>query len=328
MIYTNLYEEVLVKPCTEGADFLKIISGYATSAMASDHLEDLHKRNLNLNIKLLLGMCYSDGLSMSNHQGFQSLVKSDITPFKDRFHCSYIYKAPPVHSKLYIWYKGNDFYKAFIGSANYTKNAFYHQRETLAEISGIDVLQYYELIEKDSIYCEQPEAEELICVHNDGNYYRKHIHEDVHTGKTGSNQEIEHITISLLVRMGKLKGEVQNKGGLNWGQRKGREPNQAYIQLPPEVYNSTFFPKAPQNFIVVTDDSKTIVCRRAEKDEQGQTIHSTHNNSLLGEYFRNRLGLASGAFVTREDLEKYGRTDVTFYRFSDEEYYMDFSSGK
>jgi hypothetical protein len=322
MIYTNLYEETLVKPCEEGANILKIISGYATPAMASDHLDDLYSRNLNINIKLLLGMCPIEGLKMSYHQGFQDLVKSNTISFKNRFNCSYIYKVPPVHSKLYIWYKNDDFYKAFIGSANYTKNAFSNrQREVLAEINDTNILQYYDIIEKESIYCELQEVEELICIHK-GNYYRKHIQEDKTVDTDTKNTDVEHIKVSLL---SSRTGEVQNRGGLNWGQREGREPNQAYIQLPPDVYNGTFFPKAPQHFMVVTDDSKTIVCRRAEKDEQGQTIHSTLNNSHLGEYFRNRLGLASGAFVEKKHLEQYGRTDVTFYKFSDEEYYMDFS---
>jgi hypothetical protein len=94
--------------------------------------------------------------------------------------------------------------------------------------------------------------------------------------------------------------------------------------LPPNVYKSDFFPKAPQHFIVVTDDSKSFVCRRAEKSKEGQTIHTPLNNSLLGEYFRNRIGVPNGSPVWRANLEHYGRTDVMFYKFSDEEYYMDF----
>ena len=323
MIYANLYDEVLIKPCKEGADTLKIISGYATSTMVSGHLEDLHQKNLNARILLLVGMCPTDGLSMSNHQGFQSIINSNIDAFKNHFICSYIYKAPPVHSKLYIWYKEKSLYKAFIGSANYTRNAFYSQRELLARICDDNIEQYYQILEQDSIYCNQPEAEELVCVHNDGNYYRKHLHEDSNVVNTkDAITAIEHITVSLLSNR---TGEVQNRGGLNWGQRPGREPNQAYIQLPPDVYNGDFFPKAPQPFTIVTDDSKTFICRRAEKDEQGQTIHTPLNNSLLGEYFRNRLGLANGAFITKNDLERYGRTDVIFYKFDNDEYYMDFS---
>jgi len=321
MIYKDMYNSVLIKPAQDGADSLKIISGYASSSMASDHLEDLSKKHLDVHVSLYVGMCPSNGLSLSDHRGFQSIVSSEIDIFKGHFMCSYIYKAPPVHSKLYIWYKNNDIYKAFIGSANYTQNAFYYQRELLAEIHDSNIDDYCQLLEGDSIFCNLSEAETLIRIHNDSNYYRRHIHD----GTTGDSNivgsEIEHVTVSLL---SSRTGEVQNRGGLNWGQRPGREPNQAYIQLPPDVYNSDFFPKAPQCFTVVTDDDKVFICRRAEKDKQGQTIHTPQNNSYLGEYFRNRLNLANGAFVKRADLERYGRTDVVFYKVGDE-YYMDFN---
>ena len=67
-----------------------------------------------------------------------------------------------------------------------------------------------------------------------------------------------------------------------------------------------------------------IICARAEKGEEGYTIHSI-KNSLIGEYFRNRLGLADGVFIETDDLLRYGRTDVEFYKLDDENYYMDFS---
>jgi hypothetical protein len=76
---------------------------------------------------------------------------------------------------------------------------------------------------------------------------------------------------------------------------------------------------------VVTDDGKDFFCVRAQKDKEGQAIETPKNNSLLGEYFRYRLGLKNGEFITRTHLEKYGRTDVTFYKIDDEGYYMDFS---
>ncbi|MDR2446124.1 MAG: NgoFVII family restriction endonuclease [Treponema sp.] len=323
MIYTDLYNEVLIKPCVEGADSLKILSGYATSTMASDHLGDLHEKKLNAHISLLVGMCPSDGLSLSNHNGFQSIVNSQVDDFKNRFSCSYIYKAPSIHGKLYIWYKGKQLYKAFIGSANYTQNAFYHQRELLAEVHDENLLDYLLLIDRDSIFCNLPEAESLITIHNDANYYRRHIHEDQQIETADTDTKIEHVRVPLYSTK---TGEVQNHAGLNWGHRDNykREPNQAYIQLPPSVYKSDFFPVAPQCFNVVTDDNKSFLCRRAEKSEEGQTIHTPQNNSFLGEYFRNRLGLANGAFVTRQDLKRYGRENVEFYKIGDE-YYMDFS---
>jgi len=318
MIFTNLYAQALIQPCDEGANHLKIISGYATSAMAFHHLEDLRIKGFNPKISLLVGMCPSDGLSVSNHRGFQNILSSDV--YKNHFSCSYIYKAPSVHSKLYVWLKDTKLHKIFIGSANYTQNAFFHQREVLAEVNNANFIQYFEEIEKDSIFCNGNESEDLIRVYNDKIYYRRYAREDKDIDSIPDSSGVENVTVSLL----SSNGEVQRVGGLNWGQRDGREPNQAYIQLPPAVYNSDFFPKAPQHFTIVTDDSKTFICRRAQKDEQGHAIETPHNNSLLGLYFRYRMGLPNGSPIWKADLEHYGRTDVTFYKFDDENYYMDF----
>lgn len=48
-------------------------------------------------------------------------------------------------------------------------------------------------------------------------------------------------------------------------------------------------------------------------------------NSLLGEYFRRRLGVGNGEFVSIENLQEYGRDDVAFTKIDEEQYYMDFS---
>jgi hypothetical protein len=324
MIYTNLYNEVLIKPSEEGANKLQIISGYATSAMAFHHLEELKTKNINISISLLVGMCPSDGISLSNHKGFLNIVESS---YSSNFRCSYIYKFPAVHSKIYIWYKDDSLYKSFIGSTNYTQNAFSkNQREIIAEITDSNVTDYFKLLESESIYCDHIDSENLIQVYNDKRYYKRHPNEEITNNETlepPKDDSIEHVTISLL--SSRLE-DVQNTGGLNWGQREGRNPNQAYIQLPPEVYKSNFFPIRSQHFTVVTDDSKTFICTRAQKSADGQAIETPHNNSLLGEYFRNRLGLSNGAPISKKDLEKYGRTDVIFYKFDDENYYMDFSA--
>ena len=61
------------------------------------------------------------------------------------------------------------------------------------------------------------------------------------------------------------------------------------------------------------------------EQQNDKAITTPASNALLGEYFRNRLGLYNGAYVTTEDLRKYGRTDVAFYKIDEEQYYMDFS---
>ena len=45
----------------------------------------------------------------------------------------------------------------------------------------------------------------------------------------------------------------------------------------------------------------------------------------MGAYFRKRLDLPSGAFVKKENLERYGRTDVNFTHLDADTYFLDFS---
>ena len=78
-----------------------------------------------------------------------------------------------------------------------------------------------------------------------------------------------------------------------------------------------------QDFLVITDDHHLLQLRVEQQNDKAITTPAS--NALLGEYFRNRLGLANGAYVTAADLRSYGRTDVTFIKIDEEHYYMDFS---
>ena len=102
-----------------------------------------------------------------------------------------------------------------------------------------------------------------------------------------------------------------------------RNKNESYIPLPAPIARSGFFPLNKQHFSVITDDKHHLIIRVEQGKDKALT--TPMSNALLGEYFRNRLGLANGAYINRSDLEKYGRTDVTFYKFDDEQFYMDFS---
>ncbi len=136
-----------------------------------------------------------------------------------------------------------------------------------------------------------------------------------------SNNNLPSITVSFLSR----DGSLPQRSGLNWGQRpeENRESNQAYIRLPVEIYRSGFFPSRGELFNVRTDDRHSFVCVR--RQDNGKAIHTPSNNSIIGIYFRNRLGVPSGEPITLHDLLNYGRTDVTFYRINNQNYIMDFS---
>jgi len=183
---------------------------------------------------------------------------------------------------------------------------------------------YFQHLLADTIYCTHNDAENFIQLYKD-NYSRKkrQLVEQGDFEETTPDHVIglPKVTVSLLAR----NGNLPQRSGLNWGQRpeQNREPNQAYIKLPSTIYHTDFFPENTIQFTVLTDDGKTIICTRAQQN--GKAIHTPHNNSLIGEYFRNRLGLASGDLVKESDLATYGRSDITFYKIDDETYYMDFS---
>ena len=50
------------------------------------------------------------------------------------------------------------------------------------------------------------------------------------------------------------KLRVPYSSGLNWGQRPGREPNQAYISVPVYIQKSNFLPLPGVEFSILTDD--------------------------------------------------------------------------
>lgn len=133
-----------------------------------------------------------------------------------------------------------------------------------------------------------------------------------------SQVQISKIKVSLLDK----NGEPQY--GLNWGQRVGREPNQAYIQLPIEVYRSDFFPKKPEHFTVKTDDGKNIVFTRAQKTDEGTALQTPDDNALFGRYLRERMGIPLGDEITKEAILNYGCKEITFFKVGNE-YFMDFS---
>ncbi len=322
MLSEELYENVLLKPAVHGANHLYIVSGYATAAMAFHHMHQLNEEGYDIKLNLVVGMCPKDGISISNHSGFKKLVEDD---FSGKFECSYVMIPPAVHSKAYVWTRNKIPVFGFAGSANYTQNAFrLKQREVMTACDADTAYSYYQQLINDTIYCTHNEAENFILLYND-NYSKKKqqiveqekLEEKIPDHIVG----LPSVTVSLLAQ----DGSLPQRSGLNWGQRPDykREPNQAYIKLPSTIYHTDFFPTNTIQFTVLTDDGKTIICTRAQQN--GKAIHTPQNNSLIGEYFRNRLGLPFGSLVTKDDLLNYGRSDITFYKIDNETYYLDFS---
>lgn len=314
----HIVDEVLLKPSLH-ADELHILSGYANSSMLKRHLELLDEylkvENRNIKIHLIVGMTSKEGISTIEHLAFRDIVSSF-----PNVSCSYLMSnRKPCHSKVYIWLNDGLPIQAFIGSANYSQNAVFNQIESLYTCDPIEAESYFQLISGLSIYCDHDEVEDTVKIVSKKKFMAemKHVEED-------PSNNLESVSLSLLDAK---TNDVHRVSGLNWGQRKGREPNQACIAIPRSIGRTGFFPPKKQVFTLMTDDGYVMQCvtqGNKDTDPIPKQFTTTNNNSEIGRYFRRRLNVPEGAFVTKADLDKYGRTSVSLFKLDDGTYYMEF----
>lgn len=319
MIREELWEKVLVDPWKLGANQLYIVSGYASAAMVFHQYEETNTDENLLNLHLIIGMAGREGISLADHEGFRLLSDKH----QGLFHCSYYTGKRPVHAKLFAWYCSDMPQTGFIGSANYSQNGFSDkQQEVMIPCEPKDVHEYYLELQQDSIICTDPQAESLIDI-----YVKEAVDGQLPLSMRESRaaynlidlKNNEHIQTTFL----KKNGELPTTSGLNWGQREGRDPNQAYIPVRAPINSSKFFPPEKDIFTVITDDDHIFFCTRAQ--DKGKAIETPESNSILGRYFREKIGVPTGEPVKLADLQKYGRVDVDFYKIDNEKYFMDFS---
>ena len=324
MISENLFSKVLLEPAlAAGCNQLNIISGYASPAMANKHIASLPS---GITINLLVGMVPHDGIGRGGHNGFQALDAA-----LDTFNCNYVINSPGVHVKSYIWLRDNTPQIAFTGSGNYSQNAFLDGTvESFAEDNPIDCNKLFNAISANSLSCRDANIETKIKFYEE--IYRRRIltsasEEAIATEETPQVITENCVNLSLLV---KATGETHNAGGgLNWGQpsskgRKRGSPDEAYIGIPAPVLKSGFFPLVTRHFTMITDDGQSFDMVVAQME--GKALETPRDNSLLGKYIRNRIGVPLGNFVHKQDLINYGRTDVKICKIDDETYFMDFSN--
>ncbi len=313
MYAEDAVKRILFNPLSSGANQLCILTAHATPGMVSWLLKSYDECSITgISVELIIGMAVSEGISTLLHEGFKELHGKRYMSSSGSFSCSYIYQNPPVRENLYIWLKDDVPVFAFSGSFEFTQTSLLRKQHTqILEFSAADAYQTYEAAVSRSVYCNFSEIEEDIVI------YHSSISDCLDSTSIISANKVR---LSLLINKGTETGK---RSGLNWGQRNSRNRNEAYIPLPSKVAKSGFFPLNKQHFIALTDDHRALLLRVEQQNDKAITTPAS--NAQLGEYFRNRLGMPNGAFIRKEDLIKYGRTDVTFYKIDDEQFYMDFS---
>ncbi len=345
-ITSRFDEPVLYGPArterTRPCNSLKIITAFTDCDRISTHMIGLQegmKSNRfvkGLKVDIILGMTKSS-LSQKKHEDICRLIgfinNSREMP---KLKCRYIYTGPEIHSKIYLWSfpdeKRNETpYRAFCGSLNYTTNAFYKRRESVAMCDPLGAYRYYQELLTDTIDCFDPLASEKL----------KNIANNSATGmEEPDNSEMDYLMYDRItpvdtLKVSLLRADGTDTGygsGVNWGIRRNgtkRDKNQAYIPYNKKDKKAGFFPDRTSTdeencpmFKVITKDFGSFHMRMAQAGEKG--LQSVESNAILGEWIRKRIGVPSGGFVTKQMLELYGKTYVTFRKYENGIYLLDF----
>lgn len=306
MIINNLYSTVLLEPVLNAsANEVFIVSGYASATFARRHIKELVDSGVK--VHLIIGM----PTQKNDHGAYLQLHEE----FGENFKGYYLDSGTPVHSKIYSWFLNGKPVQGFSGSANYSQYGFFTEKQVnqMAEDDPAELKFFFDELLARSISI--PEAHVAT---------RTPIRLPVVAGSVPAGQ-IEWLIKDKAVRVSFLdrSGEVPAVSGLNWGQREGREKNQAYLSIKGDAREEGFLPERGFTFTLVTDDNVVMDCVVAQDGRKA--IQSTKDNSELGRYIRNRIGVEPGAFVTVQNLEQYGRTDFTLIKIDDENFQLDFS---
>ena len=343
---TNSFDEpVLYAPartdCLGACDTLKIITAFTDCERISTHMIGLAdgmktKRFVKpIHIEILLGMTKSS-LSQKKHEDICRLVRFiNEAHGMPKLSCRYICNGAEVHSKIYLWEYQENFglmpCVAYCGSLNYTMNAFYKRRESIAMCNALDAHRYYDSLLKDTMDCFDPDVQEKIknIVNNGPDNIEEPDNSEKDYMMYDQKNPIDTLHVSLLRADGSDTGYGS---GINWGIRRNgtkRNQNQAYIPYNRANRKEGFFPDrinigdphCPM-FRVITKDFGEFHMRLAQQGNKA--LESVESNAILGEWLRKRIGVPLGGYVTKQMLEHYGKTYVTFRKYDDGIYLLDF----
>ncbi len=300
----HIYDEVLKNPYSQGYRQAKVITGFASSSFIYHVVHEFP----DLDLDVIIGMARQNGVSLWDHKEYIRIADST-----GRLNVRYYQGKIPVHIKGVLW-PSNKTEIAFTGSSNFSWNGFRDFDELMVDVSPIELRDAFP--NENLINCKDPGVEATgLVLDSIGARLPKSLRD------IAISKEVVHLPL-----FSEKQKRMHERSGLNWGQRPeySREPNQAYLPVPKSIHDehSDFFPPKNEEFTLVTDDGESFICVMAQDNRKA--IETRYDNSILGKYFRARLKVPQGDFVTMENLVTYGRKTVSIYKLSRELYYLDF----
>lgn len=339
-MYTDNFEDIVLfipaRKDGQACNHLKIVTAFTDVERISSHLIKLFDgRNkeftVNIKVDIILGMIKGAGLTKKKHDKLCSLIRRlNSVSGMPKITCRYVVEGRQVHSKVYVWCRGNKAVEAYIGSANYTMNAFYMRRECIDSCDAKEADRYYNSLLPDSIDCFDKHLSDKITFSN-----RKNVEEDI----ADTNLEnlswdyFQTITLVDSIEISLLKADESDTGygsGVNWGIRKNgykRNRNQAYIPYNIKDQKIGFFPNANSDgtypvFKVVTEDYDAFYMRQAQAN--GKALETPESNAIIGEWIRHKIGVPDGMYITKDMLEAANGTRVVFKKYQNGIYTLDY----
>ena len=339
-MYTENFEDrVLFAPARKdglACNHLKIVTAFTDVERISSHLIRLfdgrnREYTANIKVDIILGMTKGVGLTQKKHEKICSLLKRlKSVSGMPKISCRYIVEGKQVHSKVYVWCKGNKAVEAYNGSANYTMNAFYVRRECMDLCDAKEANHYYNSLLPDTIDCFDEQVKEKIAFSS-----KKNVEEDIAETNLENLSWDYYQTLKPVdcIQISLLKADGSDTGygsGVNWGIRKNgykRNRNQAYIPYNVNDQKEGFFPEANADgsypvFKVVTREYDAFYMRQAQAN--GKALETPESNAIIGEWIRHRIGVPDGTYITKQMLETAGGTSVTFKKYEDGIYTLEY----
>lgn len=225
----NAVQRILLSPVTLGANKLCILTNQASPNMASWILKTYDERRISgISLELIITSVPEQGISKMNHEGFIALQKAFRKGKPNIFTCSYLYGVPALKENLYVWLCNEEPMKAFSCSYDFTQSSLLRGSSgSVSEKIASSAYKTFEKAVENSIYCVSSEVDDYVVIGPS----------KLPTEFVPSTDDPNYVTLSLVV---KKTGEPGKRSGLNWGQRKKRNPNEAYIPLPRKIAQSVF----------------------------------------------------------------------------------------
>lgn len=317
ILSNNLFEEVINKESSR-YNKLRIISGYASGTFLKKVATSCPK----LEITLFIGMT-QNGITLNDHIIFQNLTKDN------KIKVFYQVKEVQNHMKLYEFYNESSSI-TYVGSANFSENGFFKQRELLAPIEAENDLIFENQLQ-NSVICTTPKIEEIIAINNNQNtiFGEEETSEiDINAFEVSGGELSEYSKRNSFFQFrnyidddfDKISVEILGNSNKKWSYEGingifNRKSSKSILITQTGHHFDRFFPKDSE-FYIHSDIGIKYKAR----------IGGRFNKELylldgsFYDYVNMHLNLSTRRPINKDDLENFGCTHINFERINESLY--------